>query len=192
MGETYYNTQAQMFFNDTVNADLSALHGEFVALLPKRGTILDAGCGSGRDSLAFHAQGFAVTAFDASHQLAVLASAHTGLPVATCRFLEFQSDKPFDGIWACASLLHLPYAELARNLDHLGLYLAPQGYLYCSFKYGEGETERDGRHFTNLNECTLKQLVKRTDLALFKQWTTEDKRPSRRHELWLNAILCRK
>ncbi len=192
MDESYYNTEAVSFFNDTAHVDMSDLYAQFLPLLPTGGTILDAGCGSGRDSLAFIQRGFAVTAFDASHQLAALATAHTGLTVSTGRFLDFESTQLFDGIWACASLLHLPYCQLTDNLNHLAQYLTKDGYFYCSFKYGEGETERGGRHFTNFTQASLNQLLAKTELVVFKLWTTEDRRPARSHELWLNAILRHK
>jgi trans-aconitate methyltransferase len=71
------------------------------------GHILDAGCGSGRDSSYFLDKGFDVSAFDASAELAKLASQLIHRPVTVCQFNEYESDKPFDGIWACASLLHV-------------------------------------------------------------------------------------
>ena len=142
--------------------------------------------------MAFKLRGYKVDAFDASEGLSALAQILTGLPIAICRFLDYQSDKQFDGIWACASLLHLPQSELAANINHLASFLAADGFFYCSFKYGEGETERDGRHFTNLTEVALEALLKETPLCIAKQWKTSDMRPGREQEQWLNAILRHK
>ena len=108
----YYNSHADEFVRRTRNLDLSATREAFTALLPRAGRILDAGCGSGRDSLAFLEGGFSVTAFDGSNALAQLASTLTGLRVLCLRFAELTFASEFDGVWACASLLHLPPDDL--------------------------------------------------------------------------------
>ena len=192
MSDSFYDQNAAEFFSSTAHIDASSLYEDFLPLIPKGGSILDAGCGSGRDALAFKLRGFQVEAFDASASLAALAQILTTQQVDVCRFLEYQSDKVFDGIWACASLLHLPYGELASNITHLARFLSPGGHFYCSFKYGEGELERDGRHFTNLTETGLDTLLADTPLCIAKQWKTSDMRPGREHEKWLNGILRHK
>ena len=190
MSNTYYEQNATDFFNSTVHIDASLLYERFLPLLPDCGSILDAGCGSGRDTLAFKRQGYQVKAFDASTALSALTQVLTGLPVQTCRFLEFESNTQFDGIWACASLLHLPFAELATNITYLAKYLASDGFFYCSFKYGEEEQTRNGRHFTSMTEEKLALLLKATSLQIFEIWTTSDLRVDRQQEQWLNIILC--
>ena len=74
----YYKQFAAEFFSSTVNVDMAALRQRFVANLRPGAHILDAGCGSGRDAKAFALAGFKVSAFDASPELACLASAHCG------------------------------------------------------------------------------------------------------------------
>jgi hypothetical protein len=120
-----------------------------------------------------------------------LASAHIGEPVLHLRFSEVAFDGEFDGVWACASLLHLPKAELPDALQRLGRSLKPRGALYASFKYGTFEGERDGRHFTDLDERALTALVKPLPLRLVDMWTTHDSRPGRGHEHWLSSVLVR-
>ena len=192
MTNTFYEQNAAEFFNATLHIDASPLHEQFLPLLPNGGSILDAGCGSGRDALAFKQQGYKVKAFDACAALSALAQVLTGLPVQTCRFMAFESNTQFDGIWACASLLHLPIAELANNISHLAKYLAPDGFFYCSFKYGTGEQNRDGRHFINMTEEKLIRVLEKTPLHIHKQWITHDLRVDHAGEQWLNVILCRK
>lgn len=75
----YYNKNAQQFLDETLHVDMSALYDAFLPLLSENAHILDAGCGSGRDSREFLARNYRVTAFDASEKLASLASA-TRLP----------------------------------------------------------------------------------------------------------------
>ena len=70
----YYNENATSFFNDTVNVDMSSLYSKFTPLVKAHGSILDAGCGSARDSLYFKTKGFNVHSFDASEVLAEKAS----------------------------------------------------------------------------------------------------------------------
>lgn len=104
---SYYNNNAPTFFNDTVSVDMYLLHDRFLALVPKGGFVLDAGCGSGRDARAFKQRGYRVAAFDASPELAALASEYIGHYVAVRTFADVDEVGLYDGIWACASLLHL-------------------------------------------------------------------------------------
>lgn len=190
----YYEDQAEAFFTETVAVDMAPLYGRFLAQVPVGGHILDAGCGSGRDVLAFHRLGYRVSAFEASPRLAELASAHCGLAVEVRRFQEIDWEERFDGIWACASLLHVPLVELPAVLRRLARALRSGGVLYASFKYGRGEREQGGRWFTDLDEVGLGALVAAVPgLAVLEAWTTGDRRPGREEERWLNALLkdCR-
>ncbi len=107
----YYENQAQTFFDETVAIDMSSLYERFLAHVPPGGHILDVGCGSGRDALAFQQLGYRVTAFDPSPTLARLASAHRGLPVPVLRVQEVAWQDEFDAIWAW----HAPTPVLTRS-----------------------------------------------------------------------------
>jgi SAM-dependent methyltransferase len=188
----YYEDRAETFFAETVDVDMAPLYDRFLARVPSGGQILDAGCGSGRDALAFLRLGYAVTAFEASPTLARLATAHCGLPVEVRRFQEIEWEDRFDGIWACASLLHVPMAELPEVLGRLGRTLKPDGVLYVSFKYGSGEREHGGRRFTDLDEAGLIALIgEMPALAVAETWVTGDRREGREGERWLNAVVAR-
>lgn len=191
MTQDYYQQQAESFFNNTIDVDMSPLYQQFLSSIPAGGHVVDAGCGSGRDSRYFFDQGFAVTAFDASSALVELAKKHTSLPVLLSTFSEFSVSKPVDGIWACASLLHVPFDELTATFQHLAKSLKTGGVFYCSFKYGAGEVAREGRHFTNLNEELLTAVLQGTGLTVDKHWQTGDQREGRENERWLNAILVK-
>ena len=108
----YYNQNAQSFYESTVEADMSFWRDKFIALLPNGGRVLDAGCGSGRDSKAFIQSGFSVVAFDASKELCRLASELIDQEVWQMKFQEISFDEEFDGVWACASLLHVSSDEI--------------------------------------------------------------------------------
>jgi SAM-dependent methyltransferase len=188
----YYEEQAETFFAETVDVDMAPLYARFLARVTPGGHILDAGCGSGRDALAFRRLGYAVTAFEASPTLARIASEHCGLPVEVRRFQEVDWEDRFDGIWACASLLHVPMAELPEVLRLLGRALKHGGVLYVSFKCGAGEREHGGRRFTDLDEAELVALVETVPaLAVIETWVTGDRREGREGERWLNAVVAR-
>ena len=170
---------------------MTALHDRFLANIPEGGLLLDAGCGAGRDSKAFLARGYMVSAFDASAELAARASVFVGHSVEVLRFEEFSKPPIFDGIWACASLLHVPEADLPETIARLWAALKPTGFFYLSFKYGEGERTKDGRHFTDATEERLLEWVAELpDVESRDVWTTEDVRADRQ-ETWLNAIIRR-
>ena len=188
----YYQQFAAEFFGSTVGVDMTPIHQRFFALLTPRAHILDAGCGSGRDAKAFAEAGFQVTAFDASTELARLASAHCGFEIAVRRFEDVHEVGTFDGIWCCASLLHVPMAAMPATLDRLWRALRPGGTLYVSFKQGTGERVHAGRRFTDADEATLRHWFGRwPDVHRLDLWLTDDQRPNRT-DRWTNALATRK
>ena len=167
-----------------------SLYQRFLPLLQERATILDAGCGSGRDTRYFINRGYQVTAFDASAEVAALAEKEAGQPVQVLRLQDIQYQNQFDGIWACASLLHISAKELPLVFRRLARALKPNGTIYLSFKYGQGEYEKQGRRFTDMDEAGLRALVDDIEaLAINELWVTADRRQGREHEQWLNGIL---
>jgi superfamily II DNA or RNA helicase/HKD family nuclease len=193
MDETdlYYDRSAAEFFGSTVGVDMTPIHRRFLAGLAPRAHVLDAGCGSGRDAKAFAELGFRVTAFDASAELARLASAHCGLDVAVRRFEDVDETAEYDAIWCCASLLHVPLAAVPATLARLWQALRPGGRLYVSFKHGSGERSHGGRRFTDADEATLRQwFAGLPDLQSVDVWLSDDQRPERA-ERWTNALAMR-
>ena len=156
-------------------------------------TILDAGCGSGRDALFFKRQGYSVVAFDASRELAAIASQSLGESVRVLAFLDLNAVAEFDGIWACASLLHVCSNEMNGVLHRLTHALKPGAPMYVSFKLGTEEGQRSERFFNDYDELKFHRLLRNhPDLAALKLWRTADRRPGRQHEIWLNAIVAKK
>jgi SAM-dependent methyltransferase len=187
----YYNQHASLFFASTMGVDMSALQEAFLAKLPPASRVLDAGCGSGRDAKAFAARGHVVTAFDASPALAELASAHCGFPVAVRTFAELDEVDAYDGIWACASLLHVSATDLPNTIGRLWRALRSGGCFYLSFKLGSGERRHGGRRFTDANDTDVRAwFASVPHVGSLDTWVTEDQRPDRR-EQWINALVVR-
>lgn len=192
MGKTidYYNQNAELFIEGTRAVDFTKIQNLFIESLPKGARILDFGCGSGRDTKYFLEQGYQVDAMDGSIELCKSASAYTGISVQHRYFEELEEIETYDGIWACASILHLKKKELPEILGKMSRALKKGGIMYLSFKYGTFEGERNGRYFTDLTEETMDELLAAfPELNVEKQWITGDVRADREREPWLNVIL---
>ena len=184
----YYNNNAQEFVNSTFMVDMQSLYQPFLNLLPDFGRILDLGCGSGRDALAFKNMGYQIEAMDYSAELVKQASDLTGIEVRLQSFYDLDEINTYDGIWACASLLHCERHRLVDVLQRMIQSLKANGVIYMSFKYGDQDREKDGREFTDLNEQQAGELlVHFNQVSLAKQWISIDKRPDRT-EQWLNLL----
>ena len=190
MSIQFYEDNADDFFRRSVDADMAQGWAAFGALVRPGGRVLDAGCGSGRDTLALAKQGFRITPIEASPKLAALASAHTGLPVAVMTFDQIVWRDVFDGIWACASLLHVPRADLPEVMRRLRDALVTGGVWWMSFKYGAEERQASGRHFTDLDEAGARTLIEEVGgLTLLSMEVTGDARAGRASDRWL-SVLC--
>ena len=186
----YYNEKARAFCEDTQDVEFSAFQKAFTRHLPEGGRILDLGCGSGRDSRAFLNAGYRVTAVDGSVELCHIASEFIGQPVLCSTFQDYVPAEVFDGIWACASLLHIPSEELTGIMARLAGSLRKGGCFYVSFKYGDFRGVRNGRFFQNMTEESLGELLRGIpELEVISTKITGDVRPGRAEELWLNVLL---
>lgn len=184
----YYNQYANEFTQATLNVDMESLYKPFLAELPESARILDLGCGSGRDTLTFKNKGYQVDAIDYSEVLVERATQLTGIAVKQQSFYEIEAHDEYDGIWACASLLHCDRNRLPDVLKRIHSALRCGGICYMSFKYGTTDREKDGRAFTDLDEQQAKALLDQLNsVELLHQWSTVDKRPDRSEE-WLNIL----
>lgn len=185
----YYDTHAETFAANTAEVDMAHLYAPFLVKVPTGGHILDAGCGSGRDSLAFLRAGYRVTAMDASVRLATLTTQRTGVPVRVQNFRELEDEAVFDGVWACASLLHVPRGDLLDVLRRMSRSLKPGGVLYASFKYGTFEGIRNGRFFQDYTEEGIGDVLQALPtLRLIDTRVTTDVRTSHVDVQWLNVF----
>lgn len=186
----YYDDHADDFYNSTVTVDFTTLQESFLAKLKKGSYILDFGCGSGRDTKYFLERGYRVDAIDGSKELCRLASKYTEIEVKNMFFEELSEKNKYDGIWACASILHLTVPEITKVMKKMAVALKGNGIIYVSFKYGTFSGERNGRFFTDMTEEIFADLLSGIDgLEAEEQWITSDVRPGRGEEKWLNLIL---
>ena len=189
----YYNKNAQVFAENTLKVDFSTVQNKFLDKLHKDAFILDFGCGSGRDTKYFHDHGYTVEAIDGSEELCKLASEYTGVEVRHMLFQDLQEVDKYDAIWACSSILHLPYTELVDVMKKMIIALKDNGRIYTSFKYGTFEGVRNGRYFIDMTEDRLEKLLQDVDeLEVEETWVTSDVRPGRGEEKWLNLFLRKK
>lgn len=123
----------------------------FIGSLPSNARILDLGCGSGRDAKAMLDAGFDVHATDGSRSMVRQAQIRLGQTVRIMRFDELESREEYDGVWASASLLHVPRPELPAILARIHRSLKIGGLHCASYKVG-GAAGRDsvGRYFNYL------------------------------------------
>ena len=190
MSFKYYDEHADKFFNDTVHVNMNEFYEAFLPLVKKKGRILDIGCGSGRDIKAFLERGFDVVGFDASDEMVKKARQLTKGVVLKAKFADVAWEDEFDGLWACASLLHVPVNNIPHVLQKLWRTLRKSSPFFMSFKYGDRQYEKDGRIFQNFTEKTIEPILTNIeDLNLRKMWRTVDKRKNRSDEFWLNIIV---
>jgi SAM-dependent methyltransferase len=192
----YYEKEYETFISETIDADTELLRKRFLKNIPDKGEILDLGCGSGRDTRAFIDDGYRVSAIDGSAEICHAASEYTGIEVKCMDFFDINDEEAYDGIWACASILHVEKSRIPQLLKVLYRALKKGGILYMSFKYGDHNGFRDGRHFTDLDEDGFRELldqlysenIKREDFAIIDEWQSEDVRRGKMVQ-WLNVIL---
>jgi SAM-dependent methyltransferase len=146
----HYENRAQAFREGTrdhdVTQNIAALLRHITATPPF--TILDFGCGPGRDLKAFTALGHLAIGLDGAASFVEMARAESGCEVWLQDFLAL--DLPaerFDGIFANASLFHVPRAELPRVLRELHAALKPAGVLFCSNPRGSNEEGWNGGRY---------------------------------------------
>ena len=188
----FYNDNSESYASSTIRADMSRLCDEFLSLLPADGTVLDLGCGSGRDSKYFLSHGRNVIAVDGSKELCRLAGEFLGHQVICSDFRTYTPRESLAGIWASASLLHLEEDEIARAAERLSRSLIDGGIFYMSFKHGSFSGIRDGRHYTDFDEERITRIINNIEsLKIIRLKISEDVRNDFKSQKWLNVFCMR-
>lgn len=196
MSVEYYNKNAKTFIERTCDLDMGYLLERFTKHIPDGGTILDIGCGSGRDSQWFEEQGYDVYAIDGSNEMINHVKTFIGDRARTCMFDEFDPIElygrmlHFDGLWASASLLHVAEDDLINVLDSFMYYLKPDGVFFLSFKKAEENFIKDGREFTNFTIDKWNTFIENSHFAnVIDIFETKDIRDGKEGEAWINIII---
>ena len=146
----HYDRQAEAFRDGTRDHDVSqncAALLEAIEADPPY-AILDLGCGPGRDLRHFRSLGHEAVGLDGSQEFVAMARAFSGCEILHQNFLALAlPEGRFDGVFANASLFHVPSRELPRILRELSATLRPRGVLFCSNPRGNNEEGlSDGRY----------------------------------------------
>ena len=186
---SFYNSNAEQYVAETIDLDISENRDLFLSYIPNAGHILDLGCGSGRDSRFFIDNNYSVTAVDGAKEIAKVASDFIDQTVEVKTFQELDYKNQFDGVWACASLLHCPKSEIADVFFKISQALKMNGVVYMSFKYGQGErVDERGRFFNDYTESELSGLITVQAGLNILELSTELKPLRSGFQTWLNLI----
>lgn len=186
---SYYEKFVDSYIDETISCNFTDIENKFCKYIKPGGNILDVGCGSGRDAKYFIDKGYQVTAFDGSVKMSRRASQYLGMPVETVLIQEYAFHEQYDGIWCCASLLHLTLSEIETFLLKTEKALREDGIVYVSFKYGAYQGIRNGRYYTDLTEESFEKIVSNLrELKVIEMFQSSDVLTNRKQQ-WLNVIL---
>lgn len=193
-----YNTSAKEFAENTAALHPEEQANKFLNLLPGK-RILDLGCGPGRDAQVFVGQGFQVTGVDLSPQMIEMARSRVAAQfhVMDIENLNLPSSS-FHGIWASASLLHIPKKNILQVFKTLHSLLLDEGIFYLSLKKGTGEgLQSDPRYgdvqkfWSFFEKEEIEDIVKQADFKVVESVISERKSTYQGYLLWVN-VLCKK
>ena len=186
----YYNKNAKDYFETTINGNMKLSYKKFLEYIPKKGYILDFGCGSGRDSKYFIENGYKIKAIDGSLELCLLAEKYMNHKVIHMNFSELNDLNKYDGIWSCATILHLTKQEFIKVLKKMIRELKKDGIIYISFKDGIGEETKDGRYFMYYTENQFEEIINLFDkIEILDKYITYSSTNPNEERKWNNYLL---
>lgn len=176
-----YNSNADEFAKHTTifRGKLDKWINDFVSRLSRKSLVLDIGCGAGRDAKFFSDFGLQVAGIDFSEKLIDIAKKK--VPEGEFYVMDFEnlefSENEFDGIWASASLLHIPKKRLLSVFKKIYFVLKKDGLFYSSFRVGEGEKfteEKRGnailkRFYSYYEPAELRKLLEKSKFNIIKE-----------------------
>lgn len=147
----HYDRLAEAFWNGTRDHDVSQNHAALLSAIEGDSPykILDLGCGPGRDLLHFRSLGHDAVGLEGSKEFVAMARSYSGCEVLHQDFLAMAlPEGRFDGVFANASLFHVPSQELPRILRELAAALKPRGVLFSSNPRGNNEEGLSGERYS--------------------------------------------
>lgn len=190
--EDYYHIHSRSYYQATFGIDPTDILTPLARVLRPSATVLDVGCGSGRDLCWLKSRGFKPTGLERAQGLAMLARESSGCSVIQddFRFHDF-SVYSFDGLLLLGALVHVEPLQLQPMLGRISKALAATGSMLLTLKAGKGRvTFPDGRIFTLWEPQTVERIVGELGFAVIE--TRESVSPIRSTDRWLNYILHRK
>ncbi|MBQ7308406.1 MAG: class I SAM-dependent methyltransferase [Clostridia bacterium] len=185
----FYNKNCKEYIESTVCADMSFQYGMFEEYLKKDDKVLEIGFGSGRD-FEYFAKKYDVYGIDITEGFVENLKFKGYQNVFLADVQDFCFNTKFNGIWACASLLHIKKENLKDVFKNCCLHLKTGGVFYFSFKLGNFCGERNGRYFVDMDKTLLNELIKGLDFEVKKIEYTLDVRKDR-DDKWINVILIK-
>ena len=185
----YYNKYTKSFIQTTRSVDFTNIQNKFLSYLPSGASILDFGCGAGRDTKYFLKRNYNVTAIDGSEEICKGASKYTGIKVKQMLFEELNDQNIYDGIWACAILGHFPPQEVKPAMEKILKALKEDGILYFSVRKGDRNGRYNGRYFYDYDREALNDLLDSfSNIKVLDIWKTSDVRTDKDNR-WFNVLL---
>lgn len=191
----YYNNNAKLYFEQTNTGNFQENYEKFLNKIGKGSYILDFGCGSGRDSKYFIEHGYKVKSIDGSIEMCKIASNYINQEVECMLFEDLKEIDTYDGIWACASILHVEKEKLANIFIKMINALKPNGIIYTSFKKGSGYEIKEGKYYNYITkeemEALLSTLNTKVEIIDYFETLPSTKRPGTNGTIWSNYIIKR-
>ncbi len=187
----HYNDGARSFWQGTSTHDVSQNVAALLRHLPSSGqhTILDLGCGPGRDLVTFRDLGHEAVGLDGAERFVEMARAHSGCEVLHQDFLALDlPERRFDGVFANASLFHVPSQELPRVLGDLWDALEEGGVLFSSNPHGPNREGWSGdRYCCYLDLDTYREFLTAAGFVELEHYYRPTGRP-RAEQPWLASV----
>lgn len=189
----WYNENAKEYEKRSANAINEKEIEEFCSYLPKKASVLDAGCGFGRDSKAFFDRGYKITGIDLSSGLLKIAKEkypQINFVKGNLLSLPFK-DESFNGVWAHASLVHFDEdSQIKKALDEFNRVLKPNGILHVTVKAkGSEEREQEKRFFRYDSPKDWYVFLEKSGFFVEKIYSEEGRNKDKKRKVeWVVAL----
>lgn len=185
----YYQENYKKYHEQTAGIDPASFLSPLVRCLTPGSSILDVGCGSGRDMRWLKERGFRPAGFERSGGLAALARVHSGCPVLEGDFEVYDfSGMDVDAILLVGALVHVPHDRFSEILSNIAQALNPRGHVLVTMKEGQQNTEVSGsRIFYRWRDEYLRKVF--LDLKLTVVDFSREGSKIREKDVWLGYVL---